>query len=46
MAIPSFDAGWRQRENIKPRIVVLEIRDRARVGEPPIGWVIVEREEV
>lgn len=46
MAIPSFDAGWRQRENIKPRIVVLEIRDRARVEEPPIGWVIVEREEV
>lgn len=46
MAIPSFDAGWRQRENIKPRIVVLEIRDRARVEDPPIGWVIVEREEV
>lgn len=45
MALPSFDRTWRGQQEIKPRIVVLEIRDKARVEELPLGWVVVEREE-
>lgn len=46
MAMPSFDRSWRERQSVKPRILVLEIRDKERVEEPPLGWIVVEREEV
>lgn len=46
MALPSFDAAWRERQSVKPRILVLEIRDQHRVDDAVLGWVVVEREEV
>ncbi|MCX2546567.1 hypothetical protein [Pseudomonas sp. COW5] len=46
MALPSFDQAFRQQRAFKPRILVLEIRDRERAEDPAIGWIIVEREEV
>lgn len=45
MALSSFERTWRGRQEIKPRIVVLEIRDKERVEDPALGWVVVEREE-
>ncbi|QTD31420.1 hypothetical protein [Pseudomonas fluorescens] len=32
-------------QRINPRILVLEIRDKDRVDDPPLGWLVVEREE-
>ncbi|MDR6915091.1 GNAT superfamily N-acetyltransferase [Pseudomonas sp. 3296] len=46
MALPSFDRAWPERKGMKPRILVLEIRDKERVDESPLGWIVVEREEV
>lgn len=46
MALPSFDTAWRERKSVKPRILVLEIRDQHRPKDAVLGWVVVEREEV
>lgn len=44
MTIPSFD--WcNDRAITKPRILVLEVRDRNKPDGDPIAWLIVEREE-
>lgn len=45
MALPSFDKAWPERKGAKPRILVLEIRDKDRVEDLPICWLVVEREE-
>ncbi|MBY8957109.1 hypothetical protein J1G18_07410 [Pseudomonas sp. MIS38] len=45
MAFPSFDWAWRNGQKIKPRILVLEVKDKERMEAPAIGWVVVEREE-
>lgn len=45
MALPSFDRAWPERKGMKPRILVLEIRDKDRVEESPLCWIVVEREE-
>ncbi len=45
MALPSFDNVWRDGKRIKPRIQVLEIRDRTRPDQEAIAWMLVEREE-
>lgn len=45
MALPSFDRAWPERKGVKPRILVLEIRDKDRVEESPLCWIVVEREE-
>lgn len=45
MALPSFDNGWRDNKQIKPRILVLEVRDKDRPEAEALGWVLVEREE-
>lgn len=43
--MPSFDNGWRDNKQIKPRILVLEVRDKDRPEADALGWVLVEREE-
>lgn len=45
MALPSFDNGWRESQSVKPRILVLEIKDKDRPDDKALGWVLVEREE-
>ena len=45
MALPSFDSGWKDGERIKPRICVLEIRDRDKPERDPIAWLFIERQE-
>lgn len=45
MALPSFDSNWKHRERIKPRICVLEIRDRVKPESDPIAWLFIERQE-
>jgi GNAT superfamily N-acetyltransferase len=46
MALPSFDNTWREGQSVKPRILVLEIRDKDRPQDEAQGWVVVEREEI
>lgn len=46
MALPSFHRAWPERKGMKPRILVLEIRDKERADESALGWIVVEREEV
>ena len=45
--IPSFREASRVAGAwcVKPRILVLEVRDRAQANEKPIAWLMVEREE-
>lgn len=45
MALPSFDHGWKDRMRIKPRIYVLEIRNRTNPENNPIAWLFIERQE-
>lgn len=45
MALPSFDNGWRESQSVKPRILVLEIKDKDRPDDKALAWVLVEREE-
>ncbi|HCB1922812.1 TPA: hypothetical protein MYQ54_004526 [Escherichia coli] len=45
MALPSFDNSWREGQSVKPRILVLEIKDKDRPDDKALGWVLVEREE-
>lgn len=45
MALPSFDSEWKNGEWGKPRIYVLEIRDRDKPSCDPIAWLLVERQE-
>ena len=45
MALPSFANGWREGQSVKPRILVLEIKDKDRPDDKALGWVLVEREE-
>ncbi|EMI6952642.1 TPA: hypothetical protein SMV53_004522 [Pseudomonas aeruginosa] len=45
MALPSFDNSWREGQSVKPRILVLEIKDKERPDDKALGWVLVEREE-
>lgn len=45
MALPSFCDTWREGQRIRPRILVLEVRDKDRPQDGALGWVLVEREE-
>lgn len=45
MALPSFEIGWKDGEPVKPRIYVLEIRDRDKPENDPIAWLFIERQE-
>ncbi|MBU9198873.1 hypothetical protein KTD33_30575 [Burkholderia gladioli] len=45
MALPSFSNDWRGEQRIKPRIVVLEVRDRKTRDGAPIAWLLIERTE-
>ena len=45
MTIPSFDNEIVEGLRVKPRIQMLEIRDRERPVGKPIAWLLVERQE-
>ena len=45
MTLPSFDSSWHEGQSVKPRILVLEVRDKDRPEAKALGWVLVEREE-
>lgn len=45
MPIPSFDDDWTSGKQGKPRVQVLEIRDREQPAGKPIAWLMVERQE-
>lgn len=45
MTLPAFDDAWREKQRIKPRVCVLEIRDRDKLDGEPIAWLFVERQE-
>lgn len=45
MILPSFDDAWREGRRIKPRILVLEIKDKNQPDSLTLGWLLVEREE-
>ncbi|WP_238541436.1 hypothetical protein [Burkholderia gladioli] len=46
MAIPSFSYDRRGGQPIKPRIIVLEVRDRKTLDAAPIAWLLIERTEI
>jgi GNAT superfamily N-acetyltransferase len=46
MPLPSFNNGWINNKRMKPRIQVLEIRDRGQADGEPLAWLLVEREEI
>ncbi len=43
--LSSLESNARQGKTIKPKILVLEIRDKKLPAEKPIAWLIVERTE-
>jgi len=45
MALPAFDATWRDKQRIKPRVCVLEVRDRLNPEGEPIARLFVQRQE-
>ncbi|WP_068638861.1 GNAT family N-acetyltransferase [Thauera butanivorans] len=45
MGLPAFDANWREKQRIKPRICVLEVRDRLKPDGEPIARLFVQRQE-
>ena len=45
MALPSLDSGWQGKQRVKPRIYMLEVRDRDKPEGAPIAWLLVERQE-
>lgn len=45
MTLPSFDQDWINGKRCKPRICVLEIRNREKPESEPIAWLFIERQE-
>lgn len=45
MALPSFDRKWQDGKRTKPRVSVLEVRDRDKPKNDPILWLFLERQE-
>lgn len=45
MTIPSFEKEWVGNQRTKPRIQVLEVRDKKLPDGDPIAWLLVERQE-
>ncbi|WP_228767944.1 hypothetical protein [Limnohabitans sp. DM1] len=46
MALPSFNNTNRAKQSVKPRILVLEIRDKNQPEAKVLGLLVVEREEI
>lgn len=40
-----FEGAWNGDHRVKPRIQILEVRDRNEPDEKPIAWLMLEREE-
>ncbi|PKM46988.1 MAG: hypothetical protein CVV05_00800 [Gammaproteobacteria bacterium HGW-Gammaproteobacteria-1] len=45
MTLPTFDKDFRDGQRIKPRILMLEVRNQSESEGKPIAWLLVEREE-
>jgi hypothetical protein len=45
MTLPSFDDTWRNKQRLKPRVCMLEVRDREKPDGVPIARLFVERQE-
>lgn len=45
MSLPVFDADWREKQRIKPRVCLLEVRDKEKPDGEPIARLFVERQE-
>ncbi|MBA1256884.1 MAG: hypothetical protein E7H60_15070 [Pseudomonas oryzihabitans] len=45
MSIPSFTDGFHGGDPLKPRILILEVRDKERPDGEAIEWIVVERIE-
>lgn len=45
MTLPAFDVTWRDKQRIKPRVCVLEVRDRFKPDGEPIARIFVQRQE-
>ncbi len=45
LALPSFNSDWKDGKQVKPRMYVLEIRDRDKPDSDPIASLFIERQE-
>lgn len=45
MGVTAFEDTWRGGARVKPKILVLEVRDRKGLEPAPLCWLMVEREE-
>ncbi|MBP3062085.1 hypothetical protein SAMN05216576_107259 [Ectopseudomonas chengduensis] len=45
MGLPSFDISWGSSGATKPRILILEVRDRLGQSDDPVAYLAVERKE-
>lgn len=45
MGLPSFDTSWGSTGATKPRILILEVRDRLGEADDPVAYLAVERKE-
>lgn len=45
MSLPAFDADWREKQRIKPRVCLLVVRDKKKPDGKAITRLFVERQE-
>ncbi|MGP8291146.1 hypothetical protein ACT3OH_12860 [Vreelandella zhanjiangensis] len=45
ISLPSFNSEWREKQSVKPRIMMLEVSNRDHEDGEPLGWIVLEREE-
>ncbi|MDI1298614.1 hypothetical protein [Methylotenera sp.] len=45
MSLPSLEPKRDKGISLKPRIYVLGVRDKKKLGEPPVAYIVVERTE-
>jgi GNAT superfamily N-acetyltransferase len=46
MILPSLQNHWENGKLLKPRIRIVEIRDKRKIDAPPLAWLLLEREEI
>lgn len=45
ISLPSFNSEWREKQSVKPRILMLEVVNKDSEEGKTLGWIVVEREE-
>lgn len=45
VTLPSFETPWSRDTDLRPRIYILQVRDRHRAERPMVASILVEREE-